>query len=234
MAHIELEKLFNQLLEEYHENPESPENYASLFTEFITCTIQLYNKSNENIIYICFDIFENYISKQSSISLQNIYNYKLYDWYYGNILTFLFSLGYRYDLFRIKKQYEHINHQLYIKCYDLITKYNISIYDTDYYGSNIYDCLSYMQTRYPNRIDKYFNSFKFLSKYGIRINSLQKKYSSKFYRKRKEAVQKIENYFFEILYSPYTKIGKKYLEKNAKKFYSLSSTIDFNSNKESL
>jgi hypothetical protein len=199
------------------------EIYAEYLTQIITYSIDNYgNNKSEKIIFMCFDIFENYIKNKFSNNFENIlkkiYESKIYDWYFGNILTFLFTVGYRYDLYGIHRQYLHINHQLYIKSYDIITKYNISVYDTDYYGSNMYDCISYIERQYPARIDIYFNSFKFLARYGVRINNIQKKYLSKFYKKRKESVKLIENYFFEILHSPYTKIGKKNLEKKAIEF----------------
>jgi hypothetical protein len=203
------------------------ESYAEYLSEFIIYCIQQYNgNTTDKIIFMCFEIFEKYIETRYETGiLEKIYKSKIYEWYYGNILTFLFCVGYRYDLYATNNSYQHINHQLYIKSYDMISKYNVNIYDKDYYDNNLYNCIQNVEEKYPERIDNYYNSFKFLSKYGVRINSLQKKYLSSFYRKRKDSVKKIENYWFEILYSPYTTIGKKFLNKKGQLFDKLKNNL---------
>lgn len=226
---------------------------ATKFTIFLKNSMLKYGGFDDNIIHTCFNIYENTIEKlypdNHNITPSIIYNTKIYSWYYNNCLYFLLMLAINPESYLIDTTDECATllykptrkniHQLYIKCYDLITKKDVDHDSIDWSNKTLYQFLQNYEeffvtnrenntgyiNEYNNYIKSYFKLFKQLCKYGKNINNILGNIFLKKYKKRKNAGLKIENWWFELIHNPDSKIGKKVLEKRGTIFLQRFLTI---------
>lgn len=246
----DLEKILNTDTNErfFNVNLTLIDELAGKFTIFMKKSIIKYGGFDDNIVFTCFDIYEDAITRIYENTTPNIlkliYNSKIYSWCDNNCSHFLVFLAidpttYLFDstdevTTLLYKPTKKNIHQLFVKLYDLVVKYNLKldIWTIGWFNKPLYEYLDYNQTffieynlgknshntDYSQNYIKYYKLFKLLCKHGKNINNILGNMVLKNYRKRKSVTLFIENWWFELIHSPYSKIGIKLMEKRTKKF----------------
>ena len=174
----------------------------------------------------------DYIGTLSSKSaFKSILNSTMYQWYYGNILNKIIMMVFQPYLYLNVDGIEESEHKYLSKkqvqealrvCYSMIVEFGVKYDQVDYYGQTIIKYLTrdvLMIKNLPRYIVEYIPAFKFIFRNGPNVLQIQCSLVKNWLEKRKRAAILIASYWVEILYSPYTRLGKSKIQKLACNFY---------------
>lgn len=186
--------------------------------EVLAYTCQLHVNQNVHDIHAAFDKFESYVHKKHpDMSISAIYNRYVYNWFHGNIMTFLYHLVFTPHAYLPLKF--KVNRRFVQECITLLHKFTS---DPKYalQDENIYEFFEDLKSIYkcfPIDYDQ-FVVLKTIAKHGnlTRIQrDLIKIKVERMRKKKRDAVRVIEDWWFEIINSPRTLPGKRMLQKRA-------------------
>ena len=196
------------------------------------CEFYVIHKININMtgetLWNAFSDFEDYVNtSHKAVKIEDIYSSQIYNWYYGNSIHFLTYLILQPQLYTSQVQLEPpFIHSILRKMYDLLVRYKCSISLKDYYNTTPYESMVDIKST-AHYVKFYLNKpqtalLSMLLKHGSNITNVQKDIlkitASRMHMKKKNAVKKIEKWWFEIINSPYTEVGKKMLKKRSSEF----------------
>lgn len=171
--------------------------------------------------------------KQINIKSKTVFNKRFYDWYYGNLCHHIIHLVYYPECgmspitFMSKEQ----ACDALFCCYELFLNDECSSTLKDYYGESGKHILaqrlhvSDVSQTLPIYLKELIPTFIYLFSKGTDIKSIQGRYIYNYLQRKREfaklkwAVGIIESRFLEVALSPYTKIGKRLLQKRSNLFY---------------
>jgi hypothetical protein len=165
------------------------------------------------------------IQKHTPEQITKILNCITYERYYGNfgnmILKLVFQPAIMKPFLRIKWFLSLAQvHDALHTMFTLITRYNLDYKLRDYYGHTMAESIFLIiDERAPAHIVSIGKSFYNLLKHGPNIVLKQQVYVKSWYARRKAAVRTLEDWWFEIVNSPYTNAGKRNISKLAQNWY---------------
>ena len=163
--------------------------------------------------------------KYTSEQITSIINCVTYERYYGNfgnnILKMVFLPINHDPLLRINWFLSAAQaHDALHTMFTLITQYNLDHKLRDYYGHTMAESIFLIiAVAAPAHIVSIARSFYHLLKHGPQIVIKQQVYVKSWYERRKTAVRTLEDWWFEIVNSPYTSVGKRNINKLALNWY---------------
>lgn len=157
---------------------------------------------------------------------KNVINQKNYNWYFGNLAVKAMSIVFLPSLVLLKEPEDYstcLNKEqvadVLNTCFHLIVEEGLDIYKKDYYKDTPYESLRQTTTHLydimPVHLRSAAGAFLCLYKRGPYILRVQKRAVRTWAEKRRSAVRKIEDWWFEVVNSPYSSPGKRLLEKRA-------------------
>jgi hypothetical protein len=174
-------------------------------------------------------MYKDDIEKAGGIS--RIYNACIYDWYYGNIVHKLLLYVFQPYLFLLNfdrtTQYSKILSKVQIQdilrtAFDIIANKKCDLTIRDYYNNSLSGIIMSfsIEDNMPNLLKNYLPHFRYLLRNATNIVEIQQSYVKQYLelKRKKAAVAIFEKYFLEVLLSPYTKIGKRYIDNLKIKF----------------
>lgn len=190
-------------------------------------TLQLYLNKNILDIRRCFKIFEDYLlESQPNINISDVYNTYIHNWFYGNILTYIYNLIFKtYDYIDLHFETERpFIHDCIIIIYRLLTVYKVkeeSLYDYMIYlqNSQTYFHIDYDQFVLLRTLSKHEQHFNVIPRDLLRIKLARMRV------RKKRAVQIIEDWWFNIVSDPDTLPGKRLLRRRADRFLEYYNSI---------
>ena len=165
------------------------------------------------------------IHKYTPEQITKILNFITYERYFGNFGNIILKLVFQPA---IVKPFRRIKwflspaqvHDALHTMFTLITRYNLDHKFRDYYGHTMAESIFLIiDERAPAHIVSIGKSFYHLLKHGPQIVLKQQVYVKSWYERRKTAVRTLENWWFEIVNSPYTSVGKRNINKLAQNWY---------------
>lgn len=194
------------------------ENVSTTYILAYTCQLYL----NKNILDIrrCFKTFEDYIFEyQSHVNISDVFNTYIHNWFYGNILTYIYNLIFKsYDYIDLHFETDRSFVQDCISIiYRLLTIYKIkeaSLYEymIDLQNSVTYFHIDYDQFVLLRVLSKHGEHFHVIPRDLLRIKLARMRV------RKKRAVQLIEDWWFNIVSDPETVPGKRLLRRRAERF----------------
>lgn len=163
--------------------------------------------------------------KHTPEQITKILNCITYERYFGNFGNMILKLVFQPA---IVKPFPRIKwflspaqvHDALHTMFTLITQYNLDHTLRDYYGHTMAESIFLIiDVTAPDHIVSIGRSFYRLLKHGPKIVLKQQVYVKSWYERRKAAVSKLENWWFEIVNSPYTSVGKRNIGKLAQNWY---------------
>lgn len=195
------------------------------------CEHYITQKINEDLdgktLWKAFKDFEDYIySSHKAIKLKDIYSSQIYNWYYGNCIQYLTHLILQPQLYTTYNTLEPLFvHSVIRKIYDILITYHCPIDLKDYYDTTAYEYMEQMKATPGKTLYLENNQEVLLSlllKHGDNIINVQRDILkikvSRMRKKKKDAVFKIENWWFNIVNNPYHPVGLKMIKKRAVDF----------------
>ena len=175
--------------------------------------------------------YEKHIHK-NEIPITDVFNAPIYVWYYGNFLSYLYHIVFQPYLYLkgdrklSHKQIQDIIHVIY----RLVTEYKVDHTTKNYYHINIEEYTEWVfgvtSFEENNVTPTQYKTLLFLAKHGQNVLTIQRDILriklARMHKKKKDAVRKIENWWFEIVNSPYTRPGSTMLTRRAQRFHTIA------------
>ena len=181
-------------------------------------------RKNKNTL-IFSNIMKHMSGKYNSEQIIEIINYITYERYFGNFGNNIIKMVFQPSvmnphLFKARflnpAQVHDALHIMFI----LITQYNLNHKLRDYYGHTMAESIFLtIDVSAPDYIVSIGRSFYYLLKHGTNIVVTQQLYVKAWYERRKAAVRTLENWWLEIVSSPYTHAGQRNLQRLALAWY---------------
>jgi hypothetical protein len=197
---------------------------AHTYDEFMTSSITN-NLENDRIVSVShakfLEFFGEVQKRLPQLSLSTVFNSKIENWYHCNVLTFFYTMVYCSEVYFQEKELNtpQVYDCLRI-CYDLVTIYDCSVKERDYYDETLEEFM-YVFPKLPGKY--YYKAFLMIAKHGKNIKTIQNDLlrikAERLRKKKKSAIQKIEEWWFNIVNNPYHAVGKRMLETRATEFY---------------
>lgn len=189
--------------------------------EVLAYTCQLHVNQNMHNIHAAFNKFEAYVAnKHPKLSISNIYNRYVYNWFHGNILTFIYNLIFAPHAY-LPKDFR-ANRKFIQDCITLI--YKLTTYPVyNVRDDTLFEYLKDLKDAYncfPLDYDQ-FIVLRTIAKHGhmtIILRDLLAIKLARMRKKKKDAVRVIEDWWFKIINDPSTVQGARMLTKRAKNF----------------
>jgi hypothetical protein len=152
---------------------------AYVFEHYLT------NELNKSIdpyqLKTCFNAFINYVeSRHENVNINNVFNSTIYNWYFGNCLTYLYTLLLQPELYVTRSpafSYEFVQGIVDI-VYRLVSQYDCSIHCIDYHELTILDYVTRFSQEHAEKIKihiDHFLSLYYLAKFGKAATQVQRK-----------------------------------------------------------
>ncbi len=173
------------------------------------------------------NILNRMIQKYTPEKMTKLLNLTTYERYFGNFGNMILKLVFQPAVIKIKPflnikwflspaQVHDALHIMFV----LITRYNLDHKLRDYYGYTMAESIFLIiDERAPAHIVSIGKSFYYLLKHGPAIVLKQQIYVRAWYERRKTAVHTLEDWWFEMMNSPYTNVGKRNIGKLAQNWY---------------
>jgi hypothetical protein len=180
---------------------------------------------NNPTMPIFTNILRRMTQKYTPEQITKILNCITYERYFGNFGNMILKLVFQPAII---KPFLHIKwflspaqvHDALHTMFILITQYNLDHKHRDYYGYTMAESIFLIiDERAPAHIVSIGKSFYYLLKHGPKIVLKQQVYVKAWYTRRKTAVRTLEDWWFEIVNSPYTNVGKRTINKLAQNWY---------------
>lgn len=208
-----------------------------LYHEYAGTDLDIFAAWYESVTFAC---------KTSGISVRDVMNHKLYEWYYGNALHMIVCFMYIPQVVRTlngqtkflsRKQCFNAVHTMFL----MIAREHVSLDITNYYDETAYGlCTSLVKsvrdvyahtlgdTLYPSHLLEVSSTVIYLLKSGSHARTTQNKYVQRYladarYKKRLKAaantvIDWVTFWVSEYYMCPYTRAGKRLLKIRARKF----------------
>lgn len=187
------------------------------------------SKDVPNFLSNCIDEFRKKYHKHE-VSLSTTINTIIYHWYFGTFANKIVCLVFQPSLFMNppeKEKYSKCQNSAQIAdvlnvCFNLIVSEDLNIDIKDYYGQTPYwglrHTLGCLYEEMPLHIRAAAKPFLMLLKKGKNIVAIQQHAVRQWLTKRKNAIRRIEDWWFEIVNDPDTRPGKRLLSKRAEEW----------------
>jgi hypothetical protein len=187
------------------------------------------SKGTSNFLSNCINEFRKKYHKHE-VSLSKTINTVIYHWYFGNFANKIVCLVFQPSLFLDapeKEKYSICLNSVQVAdvlnvCFNLIAYEEMKIDIKDYYGQTPYwglrHTLGYLYEEMPLHIRAAAHPFLMLFKRGKDIVLMQQNCVRQWLTRRKNAIQRIEEWWFEIVNDPDTRPGKRILNKRAEEW----------------
>lgn len=208
---------------------------------FHTYVIDMVKERIDDKTVVCdaFRDFEGYVVERygGSVKVGDVYKQQIYDWYYGNVLNFLYTLALQAEVYlgewegselRCKERMsEYQKRSCVLEALRIMQEYGVGHACVDYYGNTLYTYAVDTTRAVANAISEDNKRLMlFVARHGgAGVLEVQKDLvrvwraiKARKLRKKKALVARIEDRWFEILNSPYTRPGARLLEKRAQAF----------------
>lgn len=175
-----LEAYYNELaFTDMYETEE--ELLAYVFEHYITNELNTTKAQQPSHLKRCFNTFIKYVeSTHIDINLNDIFNSTIYNWYFGNCLTYFYTLLLQPELYItqfVQFSYEFVQSVVDI-VYNLVSKYNCSTSCIDYHDLTIFDYLNRLSQEHTEKITMHRDHYRLLlslARFGKGALEIQKK-----------------------------------------------------------
>ena len=206
----------------------SIEQWCIAFDLHLDSMFEIYHDTEVDFVEMAITELKDLLKMQDDVTLTDVFNNTMYDWYYGNFFTKMLTLIFQPYLYSkpcfmgsyAKRLSEVQIRAMYRLAYKLITEGTCIPDQKDYYNETpftyILRCEKDHWRSIPDDIKEWMPSFRYLFKHGTNVINRQQEYIRRWHRayrqKRKDAVGVIESWWLEIILNPDTHIGKKKLK----------------------
>lgn len=211
----------------------------SLAYAFHNYVIYMLNEHPEdpNVIREAFRYFEEYVVENAvpkGIPMRDIYNQRIYEWYYGNILGFLYTLALQPELYlegdENKKRgiTKHQQRSCILEAYRIMKDHGVDHTAIDYYENTIYEyAKGTIESGTAWGEEPEHRLMLFLAEKGAKgVEEAQGRWveclRGMLLRRKKRAVSAIEEWWFHIVSDPDTRPGARLLGQRAKAFHRMA------------